>query len=117
MTGDEQLSVPTGVVYATTAPQMPGVLFTERFAGQVMAGNSVSVTVTVNELVDEFPDGSVAVKVFVVDPTGNVDPLARPAVCVKLGEVTLKLRPQLIKLPTSPLTPSVIDNVQFPFGF
>jgi hypothetical protein len=34
----EQLSVPTGVVYVTAASQVPGVLFTEMLAGQVMVG-------------------------------------------------------------------------------
>jgi hypothetical protein len=34
----EQLSVPTGVVYVTAAPQVPVVLFTEMFAGQLMVG-------------------------------------------------------------------------------
>ena len=34
----EQLSVPTGVVYVTAAPQVPGALFTEILAGQVMVG-------------------------------------------------------------------------------
>jgi hypothetical protein len=32
----------------------------------------------------EFPAASVAVKVFVVIPTGKLEPLGNPAVCVKV---------------------------------
>ena len=76
-----QLSVPTGAVYVTTAPQIPASLPCVIFAGQVMVGDSLSVTVTVNEHEAVNPPASVTVKVFVVVPVGNVAPLGRPAVC------------------------------------
>ena len=80
MVGEEQLSVPTGAVYVTAAPQIPGVLFTETLAGHVMVGNSVSVTVTVKEQVAVLALASVTLKVLVVIPTGKVAPLAKPAI-------------------------------------
>ena len=46
------------------------------FAGHVIAGASVSCTVTPNEHVPVFPTASVAVHVTVVVPTGKVEPLA-----------------------------------------
>jgi hypothetical protein len=49
-------------------------VFTEIFAGQLITGFSLSVTVTVNVLTVVFPEGSVAVEVTVVDPTGKNDP-------------------------------------------
>ena len=42
-----QLSVGVGVVNDTVAPQVFGSVWREMFAGQVMAGNSLSTTVTV----------------------------------------------------------------------
>ena len=41
-----------------------------------------AVTVTVNEQLAEFLDGSRATNVLVVAPRGNTDPDASPAVCV-----------------------------------
>src|SRR6266850_2144422 len=52
------------------------VASTVAFAGTVMTGPVVSVTVTVNDAVLWLPCASVAVHVTVVAPTGNVDPLA-----------------------------------------
>jgi hypothetical protein len=46
------------------------------FAGTVMAGGAVSLTVTVNEAEPGLPCASVAVQVTVVVPSGNVEPLA-----------------------------------------
>jgi hypothetical protein len=45
------------------------------FAGTVMAGGAVSLTVTVNEAEPGLPCASVAVQVTVVVPRGNVEPL------------------------------------------
>ena len=53
----------------------------------ITLGFSVSVTTTSNEQVLMFPEGSVAVNVFVVVPTGNTEPLARPVVCAIVGDV------------------------------
>ena len=44
----------------------------------------LSMTVTVKEQVEVFPEPSVARKVLVVVPTGKSDPLGRPAVWVTL---------------------------------
>jgi hypothetical protein len=60
----------------TTAP-LADVASTEEFAGTVIAGPVVSVTVTVNDLLAEFRCASVAEHVTVVVPRPNVDPLAR----------------------------------------
>jgi len=46
-------------------------------------GATLSVTVTVNEDVLEFPLASVALNAFVVVPIGNNDPEFKPAVCVR----------------------------------
>ena len=56
--------------------------FNVMFAGQEIVGFSVSLTVTVNEHCAVLPPASVTLKVFVVTPTGKIDPLARPAICV-----------------------------------
>ena len=77
-----QLSVPAGVVYVTTAEQLFRSLACVMFDGQVMAGDCVSLTVTVNEQLAVLPAASVTKNVLVVTPTGNAAPLARPAVCV-----------------------------------
>jgi len=50
--------------------------------GQVITGDSLSVTVTVNVLVDTFPDKSVAVIVTVVVPIAKLFPEAGFAVTV-----------------------------------
>ena len=53
---------------------------TEILAGHVIAGNSVSVTVTVKEHVAVLALPSVTLNVLVVVPTGKVAPLAEPAI-------------------------------------
>ena len=50
--------------------------------GQVMAGSSLSVTVTVKLQLAVLPEASVTRKVLVVTPTGKVEPLESPAVWV-----------------------------------
>ena len=49
-------------------------------AGHVIAGSSVSLTVTVKLQVVEFPAASVTSNVLVVTPSGKVEPLGSPAV-------------------------------------
>jgi hypothetical protein len=46
------------------------------FAGTVMAGGALSLTVTVKEAEPVLPCVSVAVQVTVAVPSGNVEPLA-----------------------------------------
>jgi hypothetical protein len=74
--GPGQLSVTVGLGYVTIAPFSPGSLGTVTSAGQVITGASVSSTVTVKEQLAVFPDGSVAVQVTVVVPTGKKEPEA-----------------------------------------
>ena len=54
----------------------------------MMTGFSLSTTVTEKLHEDVFPTASVAVKVLIVGivPTGKLNPLAMPAVCVITGE-------------------------------
>lgn len=70
----EQLSVPFGAVYVTFAAQSPKAAFTLIFAGQVIVGAWLSITVTVNVQVDWFPEMSVATPVTVVVPEAKVEP-------------------------------------------
>src|SRR5438128_8901162 len=74
-----QLSVPTGSVQLPTAPdgQVGSRVWLD---GQLMTGFSASFTVTVNEQEVLLPLESVTSNVFVVVPTGKVEPLGRPAV-------------------------------------
>src|SRR5438132_6812437 len=80
VTAPGQLSVPTGGVQLPTAPdgQVGSSVWLD---GQLITGFSTSFTVTVNEQDVLFPLVSVTSKVFVVVPTGKVEPLGRPAVC------------------------------------
>ena len=75
-----QLSVPTGALYVTTAPQVPASFACMIFIGQIITGASLSVIVTVNEHDAVNLPASVTVNVLVVVPVGKVDPLGRPAV-------------------------------------
>ena len=75
-----QLSNPTGAVYVATALHRPASFTLLTFAGQVMVGNSVSLTVTVKAQVAVLPLASVTLKVFNVLPTGNMDPLGGPVI-------------------------------------
>ena len=58
------------------------------FAGHVIAGASVSCTVTPNEHVPVFPTASVAVQVTVVTPTGKVEPDAGTHATVAPGQLS-----------------------------
>jgi hypothetical protein len=77
-----QLSVADGAIQVPMAEHVPGSLFKTILAGHdVKNGAWLSVTITSNEHVDEFPAASVAVKVIIVIPTGNVEPDGKPDVC------------------------------------
>ena len=54
----------------------PGLVETERLAGQDATGASVSLTVTVNTQMFVFPVASVAVQTTVVTPLAKALPLA-----------------------------------------
>lgn len=59
----------------TTAPHSPGSFDTVISPGQIITGGSVSFTVIVNEHCADSPlQGSVAVQVTIVDPTGKKEP-------------------------------------------
>lgn len=60
-------------------------------AGHEIVGGSLSLTVTVNEQEDLFPLASITTKVLVVVPTGKVEPLGRPAVCVVVAPAQLSV--------------------------
>ena len=62
------------------APQTPKSVLILRGVGHVITGNSLSFTVTVKEHFAVFPEASVAVKTFVVEPTGKTEPLCNPLV-------------------------------------
>ena len=78
MPATEQLSLAEGMLQLAVLAQALNRIFD----GQAIVGFCVSFTVTVNEQAAVLPPASVTLKVFVVTPTGNVDPLARPAICV-----------------------------------
>jgi hypothetical protein len=102
-----QLSVPTGGVKVTAAPQRPLVAFTVMLAGQAITGNSMSFTVTVKEQEVTLLDASVAVYVCVVTPTGKVAPLAKPAVCV-VTTAQLSVPTGAVKFTAAPQRPGVV---------
>jgi len=78
------LSVPTGVLYVTTALHKPEPLLTVTEAGQLMVGDSLLSTVTLNAQVAELPHASVAMAVTVEVPTGKKEPEA--GLYVTLGD-------------------------------
>ena len=85
-----QLVVEGGPKGTLKAAPVSKLGLTSRFVGgtgtpQLMAGAVVSFTVTVKEQVSVLPEASYATKVFVVVPTGNAVPLARPAIWAILG--------------------------------
>ena len=63
--------------------------FAVRFAGQVIVGKILSLTVTLKEQVAELPLASVTRNVFVVRPLGKVPPFAMPLICVVADPVQL----------------------------
>jgi hypothetical protein len=57
-------------------------------AGHVIVGNSLSITVTLNDNVDVFIDASVAVYVTVVVPIGKKEPIVFEAVNITPGQLS-----------------------------
>ena len=70
-------------------------MFVTIFAGQLIVGNCVSLTVTVKVQLAVWPLASVAVLVTVVVPVANVEPLAGTLTTLTPGQlspgVTVKL--------------------------
>ena len=69
-TVDVQLSAEVTVKF-TTAPQSFASVFTYMSSGQFITGSSLSITFTLNEQSEVFPDASVATELTVVVPTGK----------------------------------------------
>ena len=79
----------------------------------VIAGNSVSVTVTSKEQELVFPAASVTVNVCVVVPAGNKDPLGKPAVCVVIAPAQLSVPTGGVKATTAPHWPASLFTLIF----
>jgi hypothetical protein len=77
-----QLSLGVGAAHVAIAEHPPETAGKEMFDGQEIVGFSSSETETETEQVAEFPAASAAVKVTVVEPIGNAEPLAGEAVTV-----------------------------------
>ena len=74
---DSQLSLTeTGAISFTTTEQFSPSLFTDTFAGHVIIGISISLTVTVKEQLAELPLASLAIYLTVLTPELNEVPLA-----------------------------------------
>ena len=82
-----------GSTKLTTAEQFPGSLLTVISLRAPSAKSGTRVTITSKLNVAVFPLASVAVNSTVVVPTGKVEPLTIPAVCVitTLGQLSLAL--------------------------
>ena len=85
-----QLSLGTGLAKVTTAEQLPASLLTEREAGQVKSGASLSLTVTLNRQVSERPLEETA-KDSSVRPKGKKLPEAGPLNCAVTDPAQLSL--------------------------
>jgi hypothetical protein len=86
-----QLSETTGAAKVTIAPGVVPIIVdagTAMFAGQVIDGAWVSLTVTVKVQVPVFAEASVAVHVTVVVPFGNVEPEAGTHATVAPGQLS-----------------------------
>ena len=81
-TGASRTYAAYGGVYVTTALHRLASTLATTFVGQLIAGGSLSLTVTVKLHVAVLPAASVTRNTLVVTPTGKADPLANPPVCV-----------------------------------
>lgn len=85
---------------------MPADVVLVTFAGQVIVGACVSLTVTVKVHGDDIlPEASVAVQLTVVVPTGNVDPDAGVHTTVAPGQLSSDVA---VKLTTAEHCPAVL---------
>ena len=73
----------------TTGLVCPAGTLVTTFPGQVIAGGSVSLTVTVNVHRLVLPEASVATQVTVVTPFGNVEPDAGEHATVTPGQLSV----------------------------
>ena len=86
-----QLSEAVGGGYVTTAEFIPGSVSTRMFAGQVIVGGCVSLTVMVKLHVAVLPVASVAVQFTVVVPFGKNDPDAGEQITLVPGQLSLNV--------------------------
>src|SRR5204862_2450910 len=96
------LSVPAGAVYLSIAPLALLAVFFVMLAGQTITGAWLSRTVTVKLQAAVLPAASLTTNVLVVTPSGNNEPLARPAVCTVLEPGQLSVPTGAVKLTIAP---------------
>ncbi len=83
-----QLSLVTGRPKSTPlAVHSSASAATLTITGQVISGSSLSITVTSKLSVVMLPAASLTSKTLVVVPTGNNDPLGKPAICCTWPDV------------------------------
>lgn len=81
ITSPAQLSLAVGATHVTTELHDPGLLLTFMLEGHdVKTGNSLSVTVTVNEQSEVFPFASVALNDTEDVPIGKIEPEGKPEI-------------------------------------
>src|SRR5690606_24605344 len=101
-----QLSVPTGASKVTTAVSEPESVDWLIFSIQAITGASLSITVTVNVIVEVFPEASVAVYSTIVVPTGNSLPGSKPSVKVTTVPSQLSVAVGTSKFTVAPQIPA-----------
>ena len=87
----EQLSLTVGAAKFTTRAHKPGAVLVVMSVGHVMAGKSLSLTVTVKEQALVLPLVSLAVQVTVVTPLLNVEPLRGVQLTVAPEQLSLNV--------------------------
>jgi hypothetical protein len=98
------------MVKLTLLEQTPGAALTVRFAGQVICGGCVSLTVTVKLQVLLLPLPSRAVLVTVVTPMGKAKPLAGTLVTLASAQLSLAV---MVKLTLLEQTPGAAFTMRF----
>jgi hypothetical protein len=92
----------------------PGAAFTVRFAGQVICGGWVSLTVTAKLHVALLPCASVAVLVTVVVPTAKLLPLAGTLTTLTPGQLSVAVTTKvtlLEQVPAAAFTTRLLEQV------
>ena len=89
----------------------PGLVETDRFAGHVATGASVSLTVTVNAQMFVFPLASVAVQTTVVTPLAKALPLAGTHTMPSPGQLSVDVAENVTLLVH---TPALVDTDTLP---
>ena len=83
------------------------------FAGQVITGSSLSITMTVKEQVVLLPEPSVLLNETVVMPLGKAEPLTGPAVCTRVGTSQLSLVTTGVQVTTAVQRPGLVLAMMF----